>query len=42
MYPYTNTCSGSTEKLDISTEATTIPASPFTFLAQYGLDTKLK
>ena len=42
MSPSTNTRSGSTEKLTISTEATNIPASTLTLLTQSDLGPALK
>ena len=42
MSPSTNTRSVSTEKLNISTGAITIPVSPLPFLDQDGLDTTFK
>ena len=42
MYNYTNTQSGSIENITISTESTTIPASPSPFLTKYILDTTIQ
>ena len=42
MSTYTNTRSGFTENITISTEATAIPTSPSPFVDQYKLGTKLQ